>query len=99
MQAAGRPGIIAAVGWSMAVATTVTMWLVGANLSTASDSTQVLAIAAAFCSVHAAALVATSVVMFRTILRVPILPALMPAVPAMLAAVAAALAGWSVSPS
>lgn len=98
LQAVGRPGIIAATGWSMAVLSTLAMWAVGVTLSAADARTQVLAIAVTFCAIHAVVVVVATIILFRRVLRVPIAPAFLPAVPAALSAGAAALAGWSVQP-
>ncbi len=98
LQAAGRPGASAAIGWSVAAVTTVTLIMVGLRFSPAGARTQVLAIAVAYTVISAAACVAAIVLTFRWILHVPIGPAMMPSVPAALSAVAAGVIGWAVQP-
>jgi O-antigen/teichoic acid export membrane protein len=98
LQAAGRPGIVAAIGWSMAALIVAAMWLVGVGLSSADVRTQVLAIAVTYCSVNTMAALVGTIILFRRVLRVPIAPGVLPALPAVLAAAAAALAGWSIQP-
>lgn len=93
LQAAGRPGMSAAVGWIMAAVTAVTITLIGAKFASADAVTQVFAIAVTFCAIQAAFVTGSVVIIFRVVLRVPMIPALLPAVPAMLSAVAAAIVG------
>jgi PST family polysaccharide transporter len=98
LQAAGRPGTSAAIGWGMAIATMATMSFVGIGLRDGTGPTQVFAIALVFTVIHAIATLVASVIVFRRILRTPLLPAVRPAVPAMVSGLTAGLAGWALQP-
>ncbi len=96
LQAAGRPGIVAATGWGFAIATVAAMWLVGARYHHSPATTQVLAMAATYCSIHALVFAVGAVILCRNVLRVPLVLVFRPAVPATLAAILAVLAGMSI---
>ncbi len=93
IQAAGRPKLGAAIGWTQAALTVVTIGAVGVVWSSAPLSTQVFFIAVAFLAVHAVGVVASTVVMFRTVLRMPAWPTVRTWLPAMAAGLAALVVG------
>ena len=98
IQAAGRPGTSAAVGWIKAVVTTVALVAVGIGMSDADVTDQVFAIAATFAVIHAIFVLASIVVVFRLVLRVPSGPVIRPALPSLLSGCLAVLAGAVVQP-
>ena len=98
LQAAGRPGTVAAIGWGMAGSTVLIMWLVGVRLSSANPQTQVVAMAVVFSAIQAVATVVCVPILFRRILRIRMIPAFRPALPAVSASVAAVLSGWGMQP-
>jgi O-antigen/teichoic acid export membrane protein len=98
IQAAGRPGTNAAIGWTKAAVTTVSLVAVGIGMSGADVGAQVFAIAATFAVIHAVFVVGSIVVVFRLVLCVPSGPVLRPALPSLLSACVAVLAGAVVQP-
>ncbi len=97
MQAAGRPGIAAAVGWTTACLAAALIVLVGAAYATASPAVQVVAMAVTMIGVQAFSATLTLLVTVRRVLRTPLAPLLRPTLPAATAAVAAAVVGGAVA--
>lgn len=96
IQAAGRPGVNAVVGWIEALVTISVVGAVGVMNSSADAGTQVLALAVAYLVVRVAFLVGTAVFAFRWIFQAPLSPVLRPIWPAALSALVALGAGWLV---
>ncbi len=98
IQAVGRPGVSAAIGWVKAGVTAVALATVGILERGATPQVQVLTMAVTFGIIHVSFGAFGVVVVFRWILRLPIGPAVRPAVPALLSGVVAAALGWATQP-
>lgn len=97
IQAAGHPGVLAAIGWTSAVITALLLIAAGLRYGGAPTSQQALAMTVA---ALAAQTVTASLTLFwaiRGTLKLRIGPILRPALPALLAAAAAAASGTVVS--
>jgi O-antigen/teichoic acid export membrane protein len=98
IQAAGRPGVSAAIGWVKAGVTAISLAAVGIINSHATAQTQVLMMAITFTVIHVSFALISVVIVFRWILRLPLWPAVQPGVPALISGVVAAVAGWAAQP-
>ncbi len=96
VQAAGRPGVAAAIGWTEAALAVSAIAAVGYTYRSADTATQVLAIALATLSVHSVVITLNLWVTLRGILGVKIGQVLSPALPALLAGVVGAVTGLAV---
>jgi PST family polysaccharide transporter len=94
LQAAGRPAVIAAVGWTMAATTVVTVLIVGATYRSAATTTQVLAMALAYCAIQIVFVVGSALLTFEVVLRMSLGPAMRPAIAALCSPVAIIGAGY-----
>jgi PST family polysaccharide transporter len=96
VQAAGRPGVAAAIGWTEAACAAGALAAVGWSYADATPAAQVLAIAFAVVGVRTVFTLLTLFVMVRRILRVRLAPVLRPGLPALVAGVAGATVGTAV---
>jgi teichuronic acid exporter len=99
IQAAGRPGTSAALGWAKAAVTVVALVAVGASYASAEAHVQTFAIAAVLAALEAIFVAVSAVVLFRVILHVPMTPVLLPAAPALLSGALALVVGRAVQPA
>jgi O-antigen/teichoic acid export membrane protein len=97
IQALGRPGTGALLGWAEAVCMVGAMLVVGRAVSSAPAGRQVTAMATTLLAVQVVFVATTALVAFRMILRQPIGPALRRMTPAATAGLCAAATGWGVS--
>lgn len=93
IQAAGRPGVAAAIGWISAGVAAALLIVAGVRYGTAATSDQALAMAVAMLAAQAVTALLTLFWAVRGVLKLRLRPILGPAAPALLAAVAAAAAG------
>ncbi|HLU45708.1 MAG TPA: oligosaccharide flippase family protein [Natronosporangium sp.] len=93
IQAAGRPGIAAAIGWISAGVAAALLITVGLWYGGAATTDQALAMAAAMLGAQLVTALLTLCWAIRGVLRLRLGPILGPAAPALLAAVAAAASG------
>jgi PST family polysaccharide transporter len=98
LQAAGRPGTIAAIGWCTAVATAGLMFAVGRGYSSHPPREQVFAIAVTYAAIQTLSLLAALVVVYGRLVRISIYAGLRPSLPAAAASGAAVAAGFLVQP-
>lgn len=96
IQAAGRPGIIAAMAWTQAVLTGTALITIGIHYRHGAQTTQVFAIALTYTILAILDLIASVIVAFTVILKVPAGPPLLPSLPALLAGLAAVTVGFTV---
>jgi PST family polysaccharide transporter len=96
IQAAGRPGIIAAMGWTQAVITGTALVTIGIHYRHGAQTTQVFAIALAYMVLAILDLIASVIIAFRVILKQPAWPAVVPSLPALFASLVAIAAGFAV---
>jgi PST family polysaccharide transporter len=96
IQAAGRPGIIAAMGWAQVAIIGTALITIGIHYRHGAQTTQVLAIALAYTILAVLNLIVSVVIAFTVILKVPVWPPLLPSLPALLACFAAIAVGFAV---
>ena len=98
LQAAGRPGTSAAIGWYAAVATVGLMFAVGRVYSSQSPREQVFAIAVTYATIQTLTLLAALIVVYRRLVRISMFAGLRPSLPAATGSAAAIVAGFLVQP-
>ncbi len=98
LQAAGRPGTSAAIGWCAAVATVGLMLAVGRVYSSQSPRQQVFAIAVTYAMIQTLTLLAALIVVYGGLVRISMLAGLRPSLPAVAASAGAVVAGFLVQP-
>jgi PST family polysaccharide transporter len=99
IQAAGRPGIIAAMAWTQAALVGTALIIVGIHYRHGAQTTQVFAIALTYTILAILDLIVSVIVAFTVILKVPAGPPLLPSLPALLAAFAAIAVGLAIQSS
>lgn len=98
LQAAGRPGSIAAIGWCTAIATIGLMVAVGRVYSSHPPREQVFAIAVTYAAIQTLSLLAALIVVYGRLVRISMYAGLRPSLPAAAASLAAVAAGFLVQP-
>jgi PST family polysaccharide transporter len=93
VQAAGRPGVAAVIGWTGAAVAAASIVTVGIGFSAAPPATQVMAMAVALLAAQATIAALTLLVTIRRVLRMRIWPILAPTGPALAAGCLAAGVG------
>lgn len=96
IQAAGRPGVVAAIGWAGAGVAAGMILLVGSAFAAARPAEQVVAMAGAMLAAQGVIAALTVFVALRRVLGVRFRPILAPALPALAAACLAAAVGIGV---
>jgi O-antigen/teichoic acid export membrane protein len=96
LQAAGRPGTVATIGWCTAVTTIASMFAAGRVYASHSARTEVLAISVTYTVIQGLSVVLGVVVMFRSVLRSPLWAGLRPSLPPTAAGLAAAVTGLAI---
>jgi PST family polysaccharide transporter len=99
LQAAGRPGAVAMIGWCTAATTIAFMFAAGRAYASHSPRTQVLAIAVTYTVIQSFAMVLGVVIMFRRVLSLPLWAGLRPSLPPAAAGIAAAVTGLAIQHS
>jgi teichuronic acid exporter len=96
LQAVGRPGLIAAIGWAQAAVTVACLAAAGVVLGHSAATTQLLIIAGIFGILQMVTFWVAMVVLVRHVLAASLLTAIRPAGPSVVATCLAAAVGWAV---